>query len=170
MKNWKARVFIVNLAKYNNGEDSGFWFNLPNYDEDDLLTKIKKKLGDGEYAIHDYKNIPIKVSENEDVEKINEFVEFMEEKEYDDDVIQQLVDGYSSDPFNTINYINRDVQVVENISDYGELARHLHDEKELWLEIPEYLENYIDWDSIGDTLETSTQWVITSTNKAVLID
>lgn len=67
----EVRIYVANLAKYNEGKLVGMWLTLPLRSEE-LEERLKQILGeDEEYAIHDYE-APFSISEYDNVFAINE--------------------------------------------------------------------------------------------------
>lgn len=78
------KIYVANLAKYNNMETSGEWFDLPVdmeevyetiFDEDELDENGQPY---GDYAIHDYE-LPFEISEQENIDNLNEFAEYIQD-------------------------------------------------------------------------------------------
>jgi antirestriction protein len=68
------KIFITNLAKYNEGVLRGEWVCLP-MDEKKLQSKINNILeSDEEFFITDYE-APIKIEEYDNIADLNEFAE-----------------------------------------------------------------------------------------------
>ena len=92
------KIFITNLAKYNEGILKGEWICLP-MDEMKLQSKIKNILGGAEeFFISDYE-APFIISEYDNVSKLNEFAEKLDGIQERDEVIEAisnevLGDGY----------------------------------------------------------------------------
>lgn len=77
------KIYVANLAKYNEGELVGEWFVLP-VDKNEVFETIFEphELDEngqplGDYAIHDYE-LPFEISEYEDLDNLNEFVEYLQ--------------------------------------------------------------------------------------------
>jgi len=92
-----TRIYLTNLAKYNEGYLVGEWLDLP-MEESDLEKAVKGVLGkDEEYFITDYE-AQFRIEEYENPYKLNEFVEQLEElDEYDQEKVFYLLDnsGYT---------------------------------------------------------------------------
>lgn len=72
----EVKIYIANLAKYNEGKLVGEWLTLP-LSREELEERIDEILGeDEEYAIHDYE-APFYISEYDNVYRINEHVAVM---------------------------------------------------------------------------------------------
>lgn len=92
----KIKVFVSNLAKYNNGELNGQWTTLPvdNVNRD-ILDKIDLG-GDkhgyrDEWFISDYE-APFKIGENDNLYALNELAEALEDYDTIEDVYNDLDD------------------------------------------------------------------------------
>lgn len=68
------RIYVANLAKYNDGHLVGLWIDLPT-DTEHLQKQITSILGsDEEYAIHDYE-APFNIPEYSDPFQLNQIAE-----------------------------------------------------------------------------------------------
>lgn len=87
------RVFITDLEAYNNGELVGGWYNLP-MNEDLLAESIEDVLREGknicndthyheEYFITDYECDYMEIGEYDNLNKLNEIAEAMEDIDED---------------------------------------------------------------------------------------
>ncbi|NJN13828.1 MAG: antirestriction protein ArdA [Richelia sp. RM1_1_1] len=79
------RIYVACLAAYNNGKLHGEWIDC-DQDADDIWSDIEKMLAASpepdaeEWAIHDFENWHgIHIGENEDIERIAELAELIEE-------------------------------------------------------------------------------------------
>jgi antirestriction protein len=92
----EVRIYLTNLAKYNEGKLIGKWIDLP-IDDDELQKELKAILGsDEEYFITDFE-APFGIEEYESPFKLNEFVWQLEElDEQDQEKMFYLLDtiGY----------------------------------------------------------------------------
>ncbi|WP_144460394.1 antirestriction protein ArdA [Siminovitchia fortis] len=77
------RIYVANLAKYNEGELVGGWFDLPVEIEEIYQTIFEPHELDsngqphGDFAIHDYE-LPFEISEYEDIENLNKMAEYLQ--------------------------------------------------------------------------------------------
>ncbi len=154
------RVYVADLACYNNGLLVGGWIDLPSAD---LWTRIQKILSNGtaaridagvydgvpseEWAIHDYE-LPWNISEYEDLDALNEIAaKYDDLDESDQKKLEYLIsDGESIEK--AIDNLDT-VDIYEDM-DYDGLAEMLVDET--W-EVPEHLLNYIDYGRFARELE-----------------
>jgi len=68
----EIKIYLTNLAKYNQGTLIGKWLELPLTDEE-LEIEIREVLGNDEaYFITDFE-APFKIDEYENLHKLNEF-------------------------------------------------------------------------------------------------
>ena len=101
-------VFITNLGKYNEGELVGKWIDLP-IDEEDL-NKAFKEIGINEeyeeYFITDYESeYGIKIDEYENIYKLNEKLQELENED-SDKICAMLESGWYSDIDEVIDNVN----------------------------------------------------------------
>ena len=157
----EMRIYVADLAAYNNGMLSGNWINLPC---DDIWEEVQKVLDDGtnarqienvydgynseEWAIHDYE-LPFKIEEHSNLDKINEFAKKFNELDASDiKKISYLIDYQGSSISEALNQYEN-VNMYEDTS-YLDLAEILIDES--W-NVPEHLQNYIDYSKFARELE-----------------
>lgn len=152
-------LYIANLAKYNEGHLVGKWVSLP-MSEDELQEEIQEILGtDEEYAIHDYENdFGVEVSEYDSPYRLNELAEKLEE--FDETTVKALTDIFVD--------VNEAIRVMED-GDFT-ILHDVKDEEDLgyaaieelgFLEIPEHLQSYFDYEKYGRDM-TYEGWVINS--------
>lgn len=94
-----VKIYLTNLAKYNEGRLIGKWLDLP-LAEEDLSEGLKRVLGcDEEYFITDFE-APFSIDEYDNLQELNEFVEELEKlDEYEQEKVFHLINtiGYSRD-------------------------------------------------------------------------
>jgi antirestriction protein len=101
-----------------------------------------------EWAIHDYE-LPFKISEYEDLEKLNDIATKFDSLDGSDiKKVTYLIDYQGCDMSEALEQYE-DVVIYENMS-YLELACELIDES--W-NVPEHLQNYIDYERFARELE-----------------
>ena len=94
------RIYVADLEAYNNGELKGEFLDLDDYsDADELMDAIQEVVGeDGEYAIHDYENIPSSMYSEymgrEDFEQIYEAMELADRNGLPFDVVIDAISEY----------------------------------------------------------------------------
>jgi antirestriction protein len=168
------KIFITNLAKYNEGVLKGEWICLP-MNEMKLQSKINNILGsDEEFFISDYES-PFKIDEYDNITDLNELAEKLDEIKEKDEVIEAiskdvLGDGYSRDELLRI-LSEREYYVVEDVWTESDLPIKV-DESLLPFDYQAAeaagLSGYIDWDSVGRDM-IMDGWNITGRGFAVKI-
>jgi len=143
------RIFITNLAKYNEGYLVGKWVDLP-LSEDELWGEIREVLGDDEeFFITDYE-APFRVEEYDSVTDVNAMAIELEGMD-DEDVTKALF------LVNEQGYSFRDaIGKVDDVDFYPNMTlKHLAEEfvdEGLFGEIPDKIQAYIDYDAIARDL------------------
>jgi hypothetical protein len=152
----EIKIYIANLAKYNEGILKGKWVTLP-CDLDELQEKINEVLGnDEEIAIHDYE-APFNIHEYHSVYDLNERMQGIEKVEIDYDTAKAIYCNVSNfDEFIEV-LENGEYCVVERVDTPQELALNV-DYEYLpfdYYSLERYKNNvlrYIDWDSVGNDM------------------
>ena len=168
------KIFITNLAKYNEGVLKGEWVSLP-MDEKKLWSKINNILGiDEELFISDYE-APISIDEFDNISDLNVFAENLGDIQEKDEVIaaiskEVLGDGYSRDELLRI-LSDREYYVVEDVWVESELAIKV-EESLLPFDYQAAEEagvsGYIDWNTVGREMLIDG-WNITENGFAVRV-
>lgn len=143
------RIFITNLAKYNEGFLVGKWVSLP-LSEDELWAEVKGILGnDEEHFITDYE-APFKIEEYDSITDLNTLAAELEDMD-DDDVTKAvfLVNEQGYDFKDAIAKVD-DVDYYPGLT-LKDLAEQFVDEG-LFGEIPEKIQCYLDFDAIARDL------------------
>jgi len=145
----EIRIFITNLAKYNEGYLVGKWIDLP-LSEDELWSEVKAILGDDEeHFISDYE-APFTIEEYDSLTDLNALAEELSRMD-EEDVAKALF------LVNEQGYTFKDaISKVDDVDFYPkmtlkDLAEQFVDEG-LFGEIPEKIEGYIDYDAIARDL------------------
>jgi len=146
----ETRIYLTNLAKYNEGVLKGEWLDLPMF-EDELQEALDRILGDDEeYFITDYE-APFDIDEHDNLSELNEFCEELERLH---DTEQACVlfliaeigctrDGALRDYQDVIFYEGMTLtQVAEEFVDDG-----------LFGDVSDNLKMYIDYGAVGRDLE-----------------
>ena len=147
----EIRIYVADLAAYNNGKLHGVWINACD-DKDDIQDQINKMLAispEGfaeEYAIHDYEGFgSYGLGEYEGIDKIHEIACFIEEyPELAGELLSHF--GGSLDDAKKAaeeNYCG----CYESLADYAEELT------EQSTQIPQNLAFYIDYEKMGRDLE-----------------
>lgn len=145
------RVYVGNLGAYNRDFMIGKWIELPMEDED-LRKSISSILSpvDEEYAIFDSECDFFKISEYDDIFKINEKAQLLEDlKEYELKelkAISEYIPNFNEalDILKSQNYT-----YIADVSNEKELGEYVVSNGLFGISIPEALSNYIDYESIG---------------------
>jgi antirestriction protein len=168
------KIFITNLAKYNEGVLKGEWICLP-MDEMKLQTKISNILGtDEEFFISDYE-APISINEYDNISDLNKFAEKLDDIQEKDKVIaaisnEILGEGYSRKELLRI-LSEREYYVVDDVWSESDLAIKA-DESLLPFDCQAAetagVSGYIDWDAVGRDM-IMDGWNITGDGFAVIV-
>ncbi|WP_317931947.1 antirestriction protein ArdA [Halioxenophilus sp. WMMB6] len=148
----EPRIYVVDLAAYNNGKLHGVWIDaaLELDDIQEAVAKMLKASPEGfaeEYAIHDYEGFgSYRVSEYEGLESVHEVACFIEEH---DELGAELLAHFSSiDEARTA--------IEENYSGcYESVADFAEELTEDSVQIPESLARYIDYNAMAYDMEVS---------------
>lgn len=148
----EIRVYVADLAAYNNGFLHGVWIDAT-LELDDIQEQVSEMLKATpldeeaeEYAIHDYEGFgAYSVSEYEGLESVHEVACFLEEHgEVAGDVLSHFGD----------NLEDARKALEENYSGcYSSLADYAEELTEGTAEIPQHLANYIDYERMGRDME-----------------
>lgn len=153
------RIYVASLSDYNNGVLHGIWIDLDDATLEEVQEQIEEMLKDSptakkygdiaeEWAVHDHDNIDV-FGENPDLQELIEQVEVRNE------VGDEVYDGYVG-----YVYSNPTVQEIEE-SYVGEYESEEDYAKEFFMDcyqIPEFLEMYIDWESVARDLFMDGMW------------
>lgn len=146
----EIKIYLTNLAKYNEGYLVGEWVELP-MDEDELQDKLAEILGDDEeYFITDYE-APFRIEEYSNLTELNRIAEELED--LDEDLVTAFCNQTGEDIEEIIEIISRgNYSSYHDVDGLDDVARQMVDDG-LYGEIPESLEMYIDFDAIGRDLD-----------------
>jgi len=168
------KIFITNLAKYNEGVLKGEWVCLP-MRERKLQSRINNILGtDEELFITDYE-APFRIEEYDNISDLNEFAENLGEIQERDEVIaaisdEVLGDGYSRDELLRI-LSEHEYCVVYDVWTETELALKV-DESFLPFDYQAAeaagVSGYINWSIVGRDMVLDG-WTITGDGLAVRV-
>ena len=156
-----VKIYVANLAKYNEGVLKGAWFTLPTpleeiyqkvFDEDELDENGNPY---GDYVILDYESprIPQSILKNSSLSELNEIAEKLSQLEDDqaDAVLKILERG-------TVKTLQEAIKKLEDCvfhygcKNMGDVAYYLY--KEIYPELfSSPLENYINWDEVGEDMQ-----------------
>lgn len=148
------KVFITNLAKYNEGYcvlDIGKWVELP-MDASELQEEIDSVLGnDEELFLTDWESdYKIEIGEFSNVFRLNEQMEELEALPEDTRKTVTLIADYEGlELTEVIEEVADGKYTIYQASNFEELGYYLKDNGLLGYEIPSHLENYIDYEALG---------------------
>lgn len=164
-KDYPFAAFITNLGKYNEGALVGEWVKFPTTHEE--LQKVFERIGIGakddfgnpyeEWFISDYDcyvgNLYDKLGEYENLDELNYLaskLDDMSRDEYNHFLAAMEVSDHTGSIQELINLTeNMDCyDVYPDIEDYDDLGRFYIEEMGA-MEVPEYLQNYIDYEAYG---------------------
>ena len=164
-KDYPFAAFITNLGKYNEGELVGEWVKFPTTAEE--MKEVFKRIGIGqrddfgqpyeEWFITDYDcyvdGLYDKLGEYENLDKLNYLASKLDEMS-DSEYAQFQAGMEMGDHCGSLQEIinlteNLDCyEVYPHIEDYDDLGRYYIEELEV-MQIPEHLQNYIDYEAYG---------------------
>jgi len=146
------KIYVADLAAYNNGKLHGVWINAAQ-DMENIQDEINIMLAQSpidnaeEWAIHDYEGFEtVSLSEHEGLKSANEKALFIEEH----GLLGAELLNYYSDIEDTEKMLEDNYNgKYESVADYAE---QLTEETS---EIPKHLEFYIDYEKMGRDMEMS---------------
>lgn len=164
-KDYPFAAFITNLGKYNEGELVGEWVKFPTTAEE--MKEVFKRIGIGqrddfgqpyeEWFITDYDcyvdGLYDKLGEYESLDELNYLASKLDEMS-DSEYAQFQAGMEMGDHCGSLQEIinlteNLDCyEVYPDIHDYDDLGRYYIEELEV-MQIPEHLQNYIDYEAYG---------------------
>ena len=164
-KDYPFAAFITNLGKYNEGELVGEWVKFPTTAEE--MKEVFKRIGIGqrddfgqpyeEWFITDYDcyvdGLYDKLGEYENLDELNYLASKLDEMS-DSEYAQFQAGMEMGDHCGSLQEIinlteNLDCyEVYPHIEDYDDLGRYYIEELEV-MQIPEHLQNYIDYEAYG---------------------
>ena len=156
----QMRIYVADLAAYNNGYLVGSWIDLPS---DDIEAEVQRVLDQGtsirvlegvydgvpseEFAIHDYE-LPWHIDEWENLIDLNEDVRRYDSlSEQDQKKVRFLISN--GECIESALQLYELVDIYEDMS-YLDLAYEIIDET--W-DVPQHLQAYIDYEKFARELE-----------------
>ena len=168
-KGQEMRVYITDLEAYNNGHLVGAWYQLP-MDENLLAESIENVLQEGrdicedthfheEYFITDFECDYMKIGEYDNLSKLNEIAEAMEEIDEDGvKAINFLVENHLvKDIFEAIESYEDSVRIYED-STMEDIAYDYVNDCYNLDELAPLIANNIDYEKIGRDLEIEASY------------
>ncbi|OGT95948.1 MAG: antirestriction protein [Gammaproteobacteria bacterium RIFOXYB2_FULL_38_6] len=149
----EIRIYVADLAAYNNGILHGVWINACD-DLEDIKNQINEMLSKSpeeyaeEYAIHDHEGFEgYPVGEYEGIEELHEIACFIEEHS---GLAGELLNQFGGN-------IDDARQAIEECyyGCYSSLADYAEELTEGCYQIPENLAYYIDYERMGRDMEMS---------------
>ena len=143
------KIYLTNLAKYNEGTLKGKWIDLP-MDDDELNNEIRSVLGqDEECFITDYES-PFNLDEYENVNDLNDLASQLDELDgHDTEKIVYLLENIGLDRDEALKQYE-DVDYYPNMT-LSDVAEEMVDEG-LFGEISENIRPYLDFEKLGRDL------------------
>lgn len=124
----EPRIYVANLAKYNEGKLVGQWIDVPT-DKDELLEAIQAVApDDDEWAVHDSEGLPKSLQgEHPDLDDLVKFAELCEE--HDHEIVMAAIDNFhdldeAEDQLDNLAgvYPSKEEFAEEFLQETGELA------------------------------------------------
>lgn len=160
------KIYLTNLAAYNDGELKGEWIELP-LSREDLHEAMDRVLGnDEELFITDYE-APFEISEYEDIEDLNDFVDELENEvgNLDDEIISAIFDNVHGERDDALNALqDGDYTIIdkgESLKSMEYLIGEYNIHELGMLDIPDELENYFDYEAYGRDLSIDGMFIET---------
>lgn len=153
----EPRIYVANLAKYNDGKLVGQWIDVPT-DRDELLEAIQAIVGQDEWAIHDSEGLPKSLqSEHPDLNDLARFAELCEE--HDEDLLLAAVENFNGDLDAAEKALTEHFQGT--FSDLGEYAAQQAEDNGDLRDVPRYIQEFIDFDTMGKSYEDNGEiWTV----------
>jgi antirestriction protein len=144
------RIYVACLAAYNHGHLHGAWIDAG--DADDMHDAVQKMLAASpiddaeEFAIHDHEGLGDLIGEYTPLDKVAQIVIFLDEhEEYGQDLISYFCGNFEDAEKCAAEYIGH----YENAENFAaEMTEGAAAEN-----LPSWLENYIDWDRMGEDMK-----------------
>ncbi len=158
------KIFITNLALYNNGELVGKWVELPVNESklDEITNKISRN-GKDELFITDYESDinGLTIGEYDNINELNKTAEQLKDLDtYEVEKLGALLDnGYSLE--DAIDKID-DCIYYKDCYNMGAVAEQYCEECGILEDIPEHLRYYFDFDAYGCDMEIEGYYVFTN--------
>lgn len=165
----EVRIYVVNLEKFHTGEEAGKWLTLP-MDKDNLIEEMEALVGKSDYEIRDYEG-PLYVGPYDDPYELNEqLIDFetvsrkLNEKQIYAlllcvDSLEEAIDMIRQDKvrfYDTEKKYPKWSDLAETlVYDYG------------YMNVPDRLKAYIDYDYIGRGLQTMGTWFLCKNGVAI---
>lgn len=155
------QVYISNLRKYNEGELIGAWFQPP-IDMEDIKEKIGLNEQYEEFVIHDYE-LPFEIGEHTSISEINRLCAMVEEIE--DTPIYKELREIQAMWFSSLEDViehKDDIICHSDCDSMEDVAAYYIEETGQLGEVPSNLQNYIDYQALGQDMEIEGNFLVTS--------
>ena len=164
MTNTNTKIFITNLGKYNEGELIGEWVTLTATDEE--FKAVYNRIGINEqyeeWFITDYNTDinGLEIGEYDSIDDLNEFVETLEGL---GETEKEAVEAMLEEGFDFEEAIEKakdgDYIIYFNCNDMEDVAREYAEETGILNDVPENLQYYFDFESLGRDMSFEGQFV-----------
>lgn len=146
------RIYIADLAAYNDGELVGAWIDpLNDAEVDEAIARFSHN-GQSDWAIHDFE-APFRIDEHDDVREVADWARTLEEalETYPPEVIEAVFDVLDRD--DGLNALKEDAVIVyEDCDTMTDVAHAEIEDMGLMRELPELVQSYFDFDAFGRDL------------------
>jgi|SRR5690606_14859020 len=165
-------IYVADLKAYNEGNLVGEWIELPT--DEESIREVLKKLSHNwqhDYAIHDYEAPRgVRIEEYTDPFRLNTLVQELEDYDLGEEELEALLE-YAGSLEEAVRMLSQDaVHFIhlknDSLDSWAALAEELVYEYD-WLEIPEYLRTYIDYEKLGKELQTTGNFYIAQNGVAI---
>lgn len=165
MKN-NTSIALTNLGKYNEGELVCKWLDLPATDEEIQAAFEAIGVADNteyeEYFISDYVSEILPIGEYTNLEELNEQAEKIDNySEEELEILLAILEATGDDIDSACETLEQgDYTYYADLATYADLAEELVNDG--YLDVPERLLPYIDYDQIGRDLNYSGEFTQTA--------
>lgn len=166
-------IYLTNLGKYNEGELTGEWVELPVSHEE--LQKVFERIGINEeyeeYFITDYECDFYEVGEYESLDTLNEIAERIEELgEEESEVVKALMSELGYTLNEAIDKVNSgDYRIYSDCDDMTDIAYQVVEECGYLNNVPDNVARYFDYESFSRDLGIEGTYIFTDDNNAIEI-
>ena len=151
----EIRIYVANLAKYNEGVLQGEWITLP-IDDEYLEKALERILGDDEeIAIHDFE-APFRIHEYDSISRLNEIAEELENYTHLDDIILEGILEHTDSIDEALDILrDSDFRTYHDCQTMEHVAMEIVEEAGYLDGAPEFLQRYFDYEAYGRDLEVN---------------
>ena len=162
----EVRIYIADLAAYNNAQMRGEWVTLPIPEEelDDIVYKYTNE-GRGDYEILDYEGPFRKDTIGNDPWRLNRWAATLSNlltlDELDEDVIRAVLkDSYITYPDVALAILSDPKRFrVFRARTMGDVAFELLEEEGFFTNLPERARTYFNFEAYGNDLRRAGYWI-----------